>query len=143
MTTHSNSFISQRRDDIESTFRLNPITSSNIDLSPEVSTICVGGHFPGSRVFLHRPSSSLAVADSVGITSRRTCTFMWSYPNMILLSLDEIQHIWDMLKLEEFDVMLGGWMRLEIASNAKEVMRSSAVLFLRHAGWETKGLMLH
>lgn len=62
---------------------------------------------------------------------------------MIPLSLDEIQHIWDMLKLEEFDVMLGGWMRLEIASNAKEVMRSSAVLFLRHAGWETKGLMLH
>jgi hypothetical protein len=35
---------------------------------------------------------------------------MWSYPNNIPLSLKEIQHIWDMLKEEKFDCMLGGWM---------------------------------
>jgi len=132
----------QRRTSAEAAFRLVPITSSNVDLSPEVSTVCVGGHFPGSRVLLHRPSSSLAVADSVGITLRRTCTFMWSYPNMIPLSIQEVQHIWDMLKEEDFDCMLGGWMDKEIPAGAKSVLRSSAEFWLKKAGWEERGLTL-
>jgi len=132
----------QRKDATEATFRLVPITSTNIDLSREVSTICVGGHFPGSRVFLHRPSKTLSVADSVGVTARQGCTFMWSYPNMIPLSLKEVQHIYDMLKEEDFETILGGWSGKEIPKDAKEVLRSSAVFWLKKAGWEEKGLKL-
>ena len=92
------------------------------ELQPGVHSIICGGHFPGSQV-LHTatPNTSmptLFVADAIfpAASSRNpdpakpgqlTYMFLWSIPNMIPLSPDEILRIWRVLKQWDFQATYG------------------------------------
>jgi len=132
----------QRRESSIASTRLRPIAQKNLKHSTDIESVCVGGHFEGSRVFLHKPSRTLGVADSIYVTPRRTASFMWSYPNMIPLPPDAIHGIWDSVKGLPFDRVLGGFEGQEIRTNGRKIIQDSAQLWLRAAGWEEKGLGL-
>ncbi|KAK5146579.1 hypothetical protein LTR04_001012 [Oleoguttula sp. CCFEE 6159] len=110
-------------------------------LSTGVTAIKAGGHFPGS-LLLHW-EKQLFIADTIVIIPRTSrlnyadmnassgvyhidrlqgttsFAFMWSIPNMIPLSPDEIQGIWNSLKPFDFDVARGAFVNMDIRS--KEV----------------------
>jgi len=132
----------QRRESSIASTRLRPIAQKNLKHSTDIESVCVGGHFEGSRVFLHKPSRTLGVADSIYVTPRRTASFMWSYPNMIPLPPTAIHGIWDSVKGLPFDRVLGCFEGQEIRANGRKIIQDSAQLWLRAAGWEEKGLGL-
>ena len=110
-----------------------PLTEpSTTLLDGSVNIIKVGGHFPGSLVLLH--NKRLFVADTImttpagvgewhvdGVGNTRSkppglnsFSFMWSIPNMIPLSADEMKRMWDVIKKYEFTSTLGGFMGMDI-----------------------------
>lgn len=92
------------------------------ELQPGVHSIICGGHFPGSQVLHTAPPNTviptLFAADAIfpAASSRNpdpakpgqiTYMFLWSIPNMIPLSPDEILRIWRLLKPWEFQATYG------------------------------------
>jgi hypothetical protein len=100
-----------------------------------VKALKLGGHFPGSLVCL--AFGRLLVADTLVTTpsglgdwsigpegdsgrggerppGMTSFAFMWSIPNMIPLSADEIQGMWDVLKGHEFESTHGAFVGTEI-----------------------------
>ena len=97
-----------------------------------VKALKLGGHFPGSLVCL--AFGRLLVADTLVTTpsglgdwsigpdggkrgrppGMTSFAFMWSIPNMIPLSADEIQSMWDVLKAHEFESTHGAFVGTEI-----------------------------
>lgn len=92
------------------------------ELYPGVHSIITGGHFPGSQV-LHTASPhthipTLFAADAIfpapsaqnpkpAKPGQITYMFLWSIPNMIPLSPDEILRIWRVLKPWDFKATYG------------------------------------
>lgn len=90
-----------------------------------VHVLKLGGHFPGSLVFLY--DGRLLIADTLvtvpsglyhinrpkGTTS---FSFMWSIPNMIPLPPDEIAKMWAVLKNYNFTSTYGAFVGIEIES---------------------------
>lgn len=78
----------------------------------DVLVVRAGGHFPGSLVLLHK--RRLYVGDTILTTpaaknakqfqkDQVAFTALWSYPNMIPLSLYEMKNLYEQLKDLEFD----------------------------------------
>ncbi|KAK0746447.1 hypothetical protein B0T18DRAFT_429412 [Schizothecium vesticola] len=120
-----------------------------------IKAIKLGGHFPGSLVLLYE--KHLLVADTLMITPAglanwavdalgeprarppgvNTFAFMFSIPNMIPLSPDEIVRMWEVLKDYEFERAHGAFVGQEVrGSGVKARVLESMQIQMRHMGWK-------
>lgn len=97
-----------------------PLTEIDTDIMPGVKAIKLGGHFPGSLVLLYNgrlftADTLMATPASIGkwevdaLGAKRakppglnSFAFLWSFPNHIPLSADEIYRMWGILKRYKF-----------------------------------------
>lgn len=91
--------------------------------------IHTGGHFAGSTI-LHAPhmedKGSIFVGDTLQIAqSRQFISIMYSYPNQIPLSINEINRISSMVTVLSFDSMYGAFEWQNIQSGAKDLFLRS------------------
>lgn len=102
--------------------RINWLNNHHTTLLEGVTAVIAGGHFPGSMM-LHTAAPntnapSLFHADTIasmadahspdpGRPGHLSYTFMWSYPNMIPLSPDEVHRIWLSVKVFEIEATYG------------------------------------
>lgn len=92
------------------------------ELLPGVNSIICGGHFPGSQVLHVAPPNTdiptMFCADAIfpaqsaknpdpAKPGQITFMFLWSIPNMIPLSPDEVLRIWRVLKPWDFKATYG------------------------------------
>jgi hypothetical protein len=100
-------------------------------INEDMTLIECGGHFPGASV-LHwnKGAGALLVGDTIQVTpTRRTVSFMYSYPNMIPLPQRGIRSILDAVEPFNFEDMYGAF-GLYIRGGAKEAVRQSADRYL-------------
>ncbi|KAI1349136.1 beta-lactamase-like protein [Xylaria sp. FL0043] len=115
----------------------------------------LGGHFPGSLVmlfedrlliadtFLATPSG-LGNWDNNAVGAKRdrpaglsSFAFMWSYPNMIPLAPDALEHMWGILKEYEFSSTHGAFSGMDIVKTPAEMKRrvlESMQIQIRYSG---------
>jgi hypothetical protein len=102
----------------------------SLELSPGITLIRCGGHFPGSTV-LHWAQGAgghgaLMTGDTIQVTPDRNASFMRSYPNLVPLNADTVLRITDILEPWPFEAIYGGWWDRIIPSDAKAVLSRSA-----------------
>lgn len=108
-------------------------------LSPDVTLIRCGGHFPGSTA-LHwkggpRPGGSLFPGDALQVTGdRRHVGFMYSYPNYIPLHPDHIVSMQRRLERYDFTDVFGYSFGRNIIGNGREAVDRSIVRYLKAVG---------
>ncbi|KAK9458364.1 beta-lactamase-like protein [Dipodascopsis uninucleata] len=133
-------FVSRFDDELQKFY-----TSKKVHLADDITLLRAGGHFPGSAV-LNYNDEHLLVADTVGVAlsgmgdrdrqpGTISFTFMWSYPNMIPLSPDEVLEIWKTLSSISFNTVHSGWWGKNVTPNAKERVLESAQMFVRAMGY--------
>ena len=104
--------------------------SERAALTPEVTLVQTGGHFPGSAV-LHWTGASdgagvLASGDSITVVQdREWVSFMWSYPNLIPLDPTELDRIESAVTGLAYERIYGGWWGRVVARDGEEVVRRS------------------
>lgn len=138
-------------------------TEEEIEVRGEKTGVKVlkpGGHFPGSLVCL--AFGRLLVADTLVTTpsglgdwakgpdggkggrppGMSSFAFMWSIPNMIPLSADEIARMWEVLKNHEFDSTHGAFVGTELVSggngsktSVKQRVLESMQIQVKRMGW--------
>jgi glyoxylase-like metal-dependent hydrolase (beta-lactamase superfamily II) len=89
----------------------------------------IGGHFPGSCI-LHVPALSskgtVLCGDSLFISrSKRHISIMYSYPNLIMLTKDELYLVLEDMENLDFDTMYGAFDGQVLLGNAKEIFDKS------------------
>lgn len=120
----------------------------------DVEVLQLGGHFPGSLVMLF--DGRLLVADTLLTTAAgvgkwevdaageprpkppglNTFSFMWSVPNWIPLSADEIVGMWEVLKGYDFRSTHGGFEGQDIEDvRVKQRVLESMQIQVRRMGW--------
>jgi len=108
-------------------------------LSPDVTLIRCGGHFPGAAC-LHWAAGAagkgaLLTADTATVTvDRKFLTFMRSYPNLIPLSAKQVRGIGDALEPYAYDRIYGHYFDRVIPAGAKEAMRASVERYAAAVG---------
>jgi hypothetical protein len=108
-------------------------------LSPDITLIRCGGHFPGAAC-LHWATGAdgkgvLLSADTATVTvDRKFLTFMRSYPNLIPLSAKQVQGIGAALAPFAYDRIYGHYFDRLIAAGAKEAMRASVERYVAALG---------
>ncbi|ORV96821.1 MBL fold metallo-hydrolase [Mycobacterium kyorinense] len=110
--------------------------SDTLELTPSLSVVRVGGHFPGSAVACWSDGADgrgvLLVGDTVFPNpDRRTVGFLRSYPNRLPLSAAVVLRIADTLAELRFDRIYGLFTN-SIDSDGQAAVRRSAA---RHAAW--------
>ncbi len=104
--------------------------SDHAVLTPQVTLIRTGGHFPGSAV-LHWTGANdgagvLASGDSIMVVQdRQWVSFMWSYPNLIPLDATELARIESAVEGLAFDRIYAGWWGRAVGSDGQAVLRRS------------------
>ncbi|KAJ5364523.1 beta-lactamase-like protein [Penicillium cataractarum] len=120
-------------------------SSSENRPTSDLMVIKTGGHFPGSSVLWWKSAKKLLIADTILIVpsglyhvdrlpGTSSFTFMWSYPNYIPLSPDEIHGIWNAIKDLEFEDTHGAFLGQEIRGNSKRNILESAKIVVRASG---------
>lgn len=131
-----------------------------------VLAIKLGGHFPGSLVCLAH--GRLLVADTLVTTpsglgdwskgpggrkdgrpqGMNTFVFMWSIPNMIPLSQDEIGRMWKTLRKYEFESTHGAFEGVDVydasggtGDKVKKRVLDSMQIQVRSMGWSEHELL--
>jgi glyoxylase-like metal-dependent hydrolase (beta-lactamase superfamily II) len=108
-------------------------------LSPEVTLIRCGGHFPGAAC-LHWAAGAegrgvLLTADTATVTvDRKFLTFMRSYPNLIPLSAKQVRGIGNALEPFAYDRIYGHYFDRVIPAAAKDAMRASVERYAAAVG---------
>lgn len=112
-------------------------------VNPVLTVIRCGGHFPGSSV-LHWSEGAggkgaLFTGDTIlPVEDRRWVSFMYSYPNLIPISVSGVERIVRVISGLAFDRIYGGPMygsgggRPILASGAKEIVLRSAARYIEH-----------
>ncbi|KAL4932761.1 putative metallo-beta-lactamase domain protein [Aspergillus undulatus] len=112
----------------------------------DIVAIKAGGHFPGSTVLLWRSLKTLLIADTMAVVpsgkywvdrpaGTASFTFMWSYPNMIPLSADDVHGIWKAIKHTVFDITRGAFVGMDTDTDSKKRMLDSAQIFVKSMGY--------
>ena len=131
-----------------------------------VKALKLGGHFPGSLAVL--AFGRLLVADTLVTTpaglgdwslgagggkdarprGMNSYSFMWSIPNMIPLTPEEVQGMWDVLKGHEFESTHGAFVGAEVRDGGggsekgvKERVLESMQIQVRNMGWSEHKLL--
>ncbi|KAI2638404.1 beta-lactamase-like protein [Xylaria nigripes] len=127
-----------------------------------VKVLKLGGHFPGSSVLLFEDKLLIADtffptpsglgnwdADALGTARERppnmsSFAFMWSYPNMIPLGPDELEHMWAILRKFEFGSTYGAFVGRDIVKTPREMKRrvlESMQIQIKHSGHAEHALL--
>ncbi|KAH0421900.1 metallo-beta-lactamase family protein [Colletotrichum kahawae] len=112
----------------------------------EFLVVKVGGHFPGSSVLLWKSEKKLFVADSVMVVpsgvyhvdrpkGTASFAFMWSYPNMIPLSPDDVHGIWKAVSALDFEDAHSAFHGRDARGGAKKRLLESAQLCVKFMGY--------
>jgi hypothetical protein len=110
-------------------------------LSPDVTLIRTGGHFPGSTA-LHwkrgpRPGGSLFSGDAPQVAAdRRGVSFMYSYPNYIPMHPDRVRSMQLRLRPYDFDDVFGYSIGRNIIGDGRGAVDRSFARYLRAIGAE-------
>jgi hypothetical protein len=110
-----------------------------LELSPFVTLIRAGGHFPGGTV-LHcncaeDGKSVLLVGDILQITpGAHYVSFMWSYPNMLPLSVAEVQAVGERLSSWSFDRIYGAFAGQTIERDGDRIVARSVQRYVDRLG---------
>lgn len=120
-------------------------TGTMATIVPGVTAIKAGGHFPGSLV-LHW-EKKLCTADTIMTVpsglyhvdrppGTSSYSFMWSIPNMIPLSPDEMMGIWDSIRGFEFDTTHGAFWNVDVRhADVKRRILESMKIQTRREGY--------
>lgn len=125
--------------DAEWVMRPDPVIrhwSDSLQLTPTLSVVRIGGHFPGSAVACWSAGADgrgvLLVGDTIFPNpDRRTVGFLRSYPNLLPLSGAVVQRMADSLAQLRFDRIYGLFTNSIDSDGQAAVQRSAA----RHAAW--------
>jgi hypothetical protein len=107
-----------------------------LELSPDVTLIRGGGHFPGSSM-LHWTGGAdgrglLCSSDTAMVAAdRRSLSFMYSYPNYVPLPRSKVEAIAAALAPFTFDRIYGIRVESVIADGARQALDSSVARYLR------------
>ncbi|KAL4803613.1 beta-lactamase-like protein [Aspergillus unguis] len=131
-------------------------TEKELTFGPEMSgsgasegdlvAIKTGGHFPGSTVLWWRSLKTLLIADTIAVVpsarywvgrpaGTASFTFMWSYPNMIPLTADDVHEIWNAVKHTDFEITRGAFIGMDTNVDSKKRFLDSAQIFVRAMGY--------
>jgi hypothetical protein len=97
--------------------------------------INIGGHFDGGTI-LHWPGGAdrkgaLLASDILQVVAdHKHVSFMYSYPNLIPLNEQEINHITEQIKPFAYNRIYGAWWNRNILENAKQAVRQSAQRYI-------------
>lgn len=126
-------------DDREWVTRPDPVIEfwegETLELENGLTLIRCGGHFEGSTV-LHwqgglEGKGVLLSGDTVTVVSdRRYASFMYSYPNLIPLPADKVQHIVDALEPFEFEQVYDAFAKI-ITTDGKAAVKRSAERYIK------------
>ncbi|KAL4949730.1 beta-lactamase-like protein [Aspergillus filifer] len=116
------------------------------DEKADIVAIKTAGHFPGSTVLLWRSLKTLLIADTIAVVpsgrywvdrpeGTASFTFMWSYPNMIPLSADDVHGIWNAIKDTDFEITRGAFIGMDTDTDSKKRMLDSAQIFVKSMGY--------
>jgi len=122
-----------------------------------IKAIKLGGHFPGSLVLLDQTSQCLFIADTLVTTpsgrgswetdaignsrnrppGMNSFAFMWSIPNMIPLSGEEVFRMWSILKNYDFKSTHGAFVETDIIDpdGIKKRIKDSMIIQMKYSGW--------
>ncbi|GJJ74932.1 hypothetical protein EMPS_07290 [Entomortierella parvispora] len=101
-----------------------------------VKVLCPGGHFDGSCLLLW--NKNLLVADTMMVAaSRKSVSFMYSFPNYWPLAPDAVKTIWRSVRPYEVDNILGAWVGKEIIGQGRNIVYESAKLYTAYSGHDT------
>jgi hypothetical protein len=114
-------------------------TGSTYPILPRITIVKVGGHFPGilstladaGSAILHwdrsqeNLPSAILTADSIKPVPSGGISCMYSFPNQIALSPDEMHGVWKAVKNLDFDVIYGGWYTDPVIHNGKHIILTS------------------
>ncbi|KAG0365078.1 metallo-beta-lactamase [Gamsiella multidivaricata] len=104
-------------------------------LDGEIKVLCPGGHFDGSALLLW--NKNLLVADTMMVAaSRKSVSFMYSFPNYWPLPPNQVKTIWKSVRPYEVDNVLGAWVGKEILGNGRRIVYESAKLYTQYSGHE-------
>ena len=150
MYTHAADKAYLMRSDPDNRRRL--ITTKNETILPGVTAIQIGGHF-GGQICLHHDGHLFHADGFVNVPSSFTpdenrpegmtmFSFMWSIPNMIPLSPDEIMRIWEALRGFEFEVTHGLFVGWDVRKrDVKQRMLDSMKVQVRRMGYQNHELL--
>jgi hypothetical protein len=108
-----------------------------LELAPGVTLVQCGGHFDGSAV-LHWAAGAegrgvLLVGDTITVVpDRRYVSFMYSYPNLIPLSIETVQQVVAAVEPYQFDRIYGGWWGRDVMAGGKEAVLHSLERYIRY-----------
>ncbi|RWX75034.1 MBL fold metallo-hydrolase [Neorhizobium lilium] len=107
-------------------------------LSANVTLVHGGGHFPGGTVLHWTADDGMGVllaGDIVQVTpGRNRVSFMWSYPNMIPLSVTEVADVAERLAAWPIERIYGAFAGQNIASGGQAIIARSAQLYIDRIG---------
>ncbi len=110
-------------------------TGETFEVTPGITLIRTGGHFPGSTV-LHWAEGAagrgvLMTGDSIMVVpDTRWVSFMYSYPNLIPLNAKGVEHIVKAVKPFAYDRIYAGWWDRVLQSDAKAAVQRSAERYI-------------
>ena len=104
-------------------------------LSPDVSLLRVGGHFPGSTALHWRRGPrgpALFPGDALQVVmDRRHVTFMYSYPNYMPMPAADVRHMQALLEGYAFEDLYGYTWNRNILGGARAAVDASFARYLR------------
>ncbi|MEX0636065.1 MAG: MBL fold metallo-hydrolase [Ferruginibacter sp.] len=104
-----------------------------IQLLPSISIIHLGGHFPGSTVLHFKPvkgDSSLLTGDTLYLSrDNKHISVMYSYPNMIPISPEELFAILGKVGKLSFNSIYGPFIWQNIYTGADEIIKNSTAKY--------------
>ncbi|KAL4909028.1 hypothetical protein BDW74DRAFT_187439 [Aspergillus multicolor] len=116
------------------------------DEKTDIVVLKTGGHFPGSTVLWWRSLKTLLIADTIAVVpsgrywvdrpaGTASFTFMWSYPNLVPLSADDVHGIWKAIRHTDFEMTRGAFIGMETDKDSKKRLLDSAQIFVKAMGY--------
>ncbi|KAI8869140.1 hypothetical protein GQ42DRAFT_163645 [Ramicandelaber brevisporus] len=104
-------------------------------LDGEIEAVCPGGHFDGSAVLYW--NKHLLVGDTMMVAaSRKSVSFMYSFPNYWPLPPKDVRAIWDSVRHLNVENIHGAWLGKEIIGNGRRIIFESARAYTEFSGHE-------
>jgi hypothetical protein len=132
------------RDWIQRPSRRVELWDDEVSPVPGITVARIGGHFDGAAV-LHWPAGAqgrgaLLTGDTITVVSDRDwVSFMWSYPNLIPLDAQTVEHIARRVERFPFDRVYGGWWGRVVVADGPAAVRRSADRYLARLRGERPG----
>lgn len=107
-----------------------------LPLQDDMDLVRLGGHFAGGQV-LHwkggaQGRGALLTGDIIQVVQdARWVSFMYSYPNLIPLSAQEVRRIADAVEPLDFEHIHGAWWGRHVLADAKGAVHRSADRYIR------------